>query len=293
MGGERVLDDVSFDVAAGTLVGVCGPNGAGKTTLLRTVNGILTPDSGSVTVDGEDVASLSARALARRVATVPQDTSFAFDFPVREVVAMGRTAHRGRFERATTADRDAVDAALERAQVDTLADRSVGAVSGGERQRVLLARALAQQTPVLLLDEPTASLDINHQVRTLSLVRSLVDEGKTALAAIHDLDLAARFCDALLVVAGGRVLAAGPPEEVLDEPVLERAFGTRTAVRSNPVTGTPTVTALADHETPLEDVVAERRSTDTTGEADGTVGLPDGGPEDSRRVDARPDGGDE
>ncbi len=244
LGGTRILEDVSFEVGAGEFVALVGPNGAGKTSALRTVNGVLTPDSGRVVVDGESVANLSARETARRVATVPQDTSLAFDFPVREVVAMGRSAHRGRFERTTDEDRAAVERALERAEVADLADRSVGTVSGGERQRVLLARALAQETPVLLLDEPTASLDINHQVRTLSLVRSLAGEGRTALAAIHDLDLAARFCDALVVLAGGRVLAAGPPGEVLTEEIVERAFGARAAIRDNPVTGTPAVTAL-------------------------------------------------
>ena len=263
LGGQTVLDDVSFDVEEGTFVAVCGPNGAGKTTLLRTVNGVLAPDSGRVVVVGEDVAAQSPKRLARRVATVPQDTSIAFEFPVRDVVAMGRTAHRGRFERATSEDRDAVDRALDRAQVEAFADRSVGAVSGGERQRVLLARALAQETPVLVLDEPTASLDINHQVRTLSLVRSLVDEGKTALAAIHDLDLAARFCDELLLVADGRVLASGPPDEVLTEDAVERAFGAHAAVRTNPVTGTPAVTAL-------DDIDAEHDEGGGTG--DGGVG---------------------
>nr|WP_254537949.1 ATP-binding cassette domain-containing protein [Halomarina sp. BCD28] len=246
LGGTRILRDVSFDAERGTFVALVGPNGAGKTSLLRTVNGVLTPDDGRVLVDGEAVEGLSARAVARRVATVPQDTSLAFDFPVREVVAMGRSAHRGRFERTTEEDRAAVDRALDRAEVADLADRSVGTVSGGERQRVLLARALAQETPALLLDEPTASLDINHQVRTLSLVRSLVGEGRTALAAIHDLDLAARFCDALVVVADGRVLAAGPPGTVLTEGVVERAFGARAAIGENPATGTPTVTALED-----------------------------------------------
>ena len=261
LGGKRVLAEASFDVAEGTFVAVCGPNGAGKTTLLRTVNGVLAPDSGRVVVDGEDVTAQSTKRLARRVATVPQDTSLAFEFPVREVVAMGRTAHRGRFERSTPADREAVDRALERAQVAEFADRSVGAVSGGERQRVLLARALAQETPVLLLDEPTASLDINHQIRTLSLVRSLVDEGKTALAAIHDLDLAARFCDALVVVADGRVLASGPPDEVLTEAVVERAFSSAVTVRTNPVTGTPTVTALENADERRRADVDERRTS--------------------------------
>ncbi len=248
LGGARVLDGVSFDVPEGSFVALVGPNGAGKTTLLRTVNGVLTPDRGEVTVDGRPVASLSARECARLVATVPQDTSLGFDFSVRDVVAMGRTPHTGRFERAGDDDADAVERALERACVAHLADRPVGEVSGGERQRVLLARALAQATPVLLLDEPTASLDVNHQVRTLDLVSGLVDDGRTALAAIHDLDLAARYCDALVVLADGAVLTAGPPDQVLTEAVVERAFDARTAVRRNPVTGTPSVTALGRRE---------------------------------------------
>jgi iron complex transport system ATP-binding protein len=245
LGDTRILESIAFEAGTGRFVGVVGPNGAGKTTLLRTINGVLDPDEGRVLVDGSVVASLSAEAVARRVATVPQDTSLAFDFPVRDVVAMGRSAHRGRFERATDADREAVERALDRAQVRTLADRSVGTVSGGERQRVLLARALAQETPALLLDEPTASLDVNHQVRTLSLVRSLVEEGRTAVAAIHDLDLAARFCDALVVLAEGRVLAVGSPAEVLTPSVVESAFDTPVAIHENPATGTPTVTAVS------------------------------------------------
>jgi len=156
---------------------------------------------------------------------------------------MGRTPHQPRFG-ADPDGRAAVDRALERTDTDALADRPIGAVSGGERQRVLLARALAQETPALLLDEPTASLDINHQVRTLELVRGLVDEGRTALAAIHDLDLAARFCDAIAVLADGRVLASGRPGDVLTESVVEAAFGVRAHVDENPATGTPRVTAL-------------------------------------------------
>jgi len=244
LGGARILRDVSFEVSAGSFAAVVGPNGAGKTTLLRTINGVLVPDEGRVLVDGRDVAGLSARETARLVATVPQETDLSFEFPVQDVVEMGRTAHQGRFERTSDDDRAAVEGAMERARVGELADRSVGSISGGERQRVLLARALAQATPVLVLDEPTASLDIHHQVRTLGLVADLVEEGRAAVAAIHDLDLAARFCDALIVVADGRVLASGPPGEVLTEPVVERAFGGRAAIHDHPATGTPSVTAL-------------------------------------------------
>ncbi len=246
LGGARVLESVSLSVERGDLVALVGPNGAGKTTLLRCVNGVLTPDAGTVRIDSQPVEGLSAKEHARLVATVPQSTQVGFDFPVRDVVAMGRTPHRSRFARTTEADRDLVTEALERAEVADLADRPVGSVSGGERQRVLLARALAQDTPVLALDEPTGSLDINHQVRTFGLVRRLVDDGRTALAAVHDLDLAARFCDELAVLSGGQLLAVGPPEEVLTEPVIEQAFGGRAAVGENPVTGSVSVTALED-----------------------------------------------
>ncbi|QLD84947.1 heme ABC transporter ATP-binding protein [Natronomonas halophila] len=245
-GATTVLDGVSLEVPEGQFLALVGPNGAGKTTLLRTINGLLTPDRGRVTVDGEDVTNLSTKEVGRRVATVPQETSVAFEFDVEDVVSMGRTPHRSRFTPADTADREAVEAALERTDTTRFADRSVDDLSGGERQRVLLARALAQETPVLLLDEPTASLDINHQVRTLSLARELVDEGKTVVAAIHDLELAARFCDAMALLADGEIVAVGPPEEVLSAERLETAFGVRTAVATNPVTGTRSVTPLSD-----------------------------------------------
>jgi iron complex transport system ATP-binding protein len=245
-GTTTVLDGVSLEVPEGQFLALVGPNGAGKTTLLRTINGLLTPDGGRVTVDGDDVTNLSTKEVGRRVATVPQETSVAFEFDVEDVVAMGRTPHRSRFAPADTADHEAVEAALERTDTTRFADRSVDDLSGGERQRVLLARALAQETPVLLLDEPTANLDINHQVRTLSLARELADEGKTVVAAIHDLELAARFCDAMALLADGDIVAVGPPEAVLSAERLETAFGVRTAVATNPVTGTRSVTPLSD-----------------------------------------------
>ena len=247
-GETTVLSGVSLRVDPGSFVGLVGANGAGKTTLLRCLNGALTPDAGTVSVGGDDVSTLSSREASRRVATVPQRTEVGFDFPVRDVVAMGRTPHISRFGTADGDDRDAVDSAMARTEVDELAERSVSAVSGGERQRVLLARALAQDAPVLVLDEPTASLDINHQVRTLELVSELTGEGRTAIAAIHDLNLAARFCDELVVLADGDVLASGPPESVLTEATVSAAFDTPAAVTRHPVTGATTVTALRTEE---------------------------------------------
>lgn len=246
LGGVSVLEGISLDIPDGQFLALVGPNGAGKTTLLRTCNGLISPTSGTVRIEGYDVAEQSARTVARLAATVPQETTLAFEFDVESVVEMGRTPHRSRFKTASESDRSAVEAALERTDTARFSDRSVGGLSGGERQRVVFARALAQQTPILLLDEPTASLDINHQIRTLRLARELAGDGKTVVAAIHDLDLAARFCDRMALLAGGDLIAEGPPESVLTSERLETAFEIRTAVSTNPVTGTPTVTPLSD-----------------------------------------------
>ncbi|MFC7080982.1 heme ABC transporter ATP-binding protein [Halorussus caseinilyticus] len=255
LGGNPILDGVNTEIRDGRFVGLVGPNGAGKTTLLRAIHGVLKPNSGVVELDGDPVSALSSREASRRVAVVPQDTTLSFDFPVEEVVAMGRHPYRTRFSGPTgdDADRERVRAAMERTEVGHLADRSIAAVSGGERQRVLLARALAQDAPALLLDEPTASLDINHQVRTLELVRELVDDdGKTVVAAIHDLNLAAHYCDELRLLAGGGIRASGDPEAVLAEDHLEAAFDTRAVVSSHPVTGSTYVTALPERASDRE-----------------------------------------
>jgi len=248
LGGTEILSKVSLSVDAGELVGLVGPNGAGKTTLLRAINGHSTPSTGTVSVEGTPVSTLSAREIGRRIATVPQETQLSFSFSVREAVAMGRHPHIGRFGTADETDRRLVDEALERTELTALSERPVTELSGGERQRVLLARAFAQETPLLLLDEPTANLDINHAVTTLDLVRSVVDEGTAAVAAIHDLTLAARYCDRLVLLTDGVVRAAGDPESVLTNETLTDAFDARTVVSEDPLTGTPRVTALSDRQ---------------------------------------------
>ncbi|WP_330166485.1 ATP-binding cassette domain-containing protein [Halobacterium sp. KA-4] len=254
LGGTQILDAVSAAVGDGRLVGVVGPNGAGKSTLLRAMNGVVEPVAGSVLVDDEAVHELPSKAASRRIASVPQDTSLGFEFTVRETVEMGRHAHVPRF--GSDPDPEAVERAMERAEVAQFADREVTSLSGGEKQRVLLARALAQQAPVLLLDEPTASLDVNHQVRTLELVRGLADDADRAVvAAIHDLDLAARYCDELVLVADGRVLDSGRPEDVLTPEQVREAFDARVAVGTDPATGDPTVTPLPDTEGDLAERV--------------------------------------
>lgn len=241
--GLRVLEGASLEVGEGRLVGLVGPNGSGKTTLIRTINSLIQPGEGEVLLGGDSVEGLGSREVGRRAATVPQNTDISFEFSVKDIVEMGRNPHVSRFGRDT--EPGVVEDALRRTEVKEFRDRSIRDVSGGERQRVLIARALAQRTPVLLLDEPTASLDINHQVRTLELVRDLVDgEGKSALVAIHDVDLAARYCDEIALMSEGRVVSRGEPEDVLTRENVMAVFGTEAAVSGNPVTGSPEVTPL-------------------------------------------------
>ena len=245
-GDVSVLGGVNLTVEPGEFVALVGPNGAGKTTLLRTINGIIEPEKGTVRIEDRTITELSSKEVSRRVATVPQDTHLGFSFTAEQIVEMGRTPHRSRLD--WSEDMAPVERALERTELLELRDRAVDDLSGGERQRVLLARALAQEPDALLLDEPTASLDITHQMQVLGLVEGLVSEGQTAIAAIHDLDLAARFCDRLVLLSDGKIQACGTPEGVLRDPALEAAFGTRTAVTENPATGTPVIAAVDDSE---------------------------------------------
>lgn len=245
LGGVQILEDVDVSVDGGTLVGLVGPNGAGKSTLLRAMRALLPIDSGEVRIADVPVHDCSARDVGQTVASVPQTTTLSFSFTVQQTVEMGRTPHVSRFGTLGDDDRRAIREAMERTEVRQFADRSITEVSGGERQRVLLARALAQETPVLFLDEPTASLDVNHAVQTLEMVDDLVAEGKTVVAAIHDLDLAARYCDELVLLSDGRVQASGTPAEVLTSESLREAFDATAIVAGQPAADAPGVTALA------------------------------------------------
>lgn len=266
-GDVPVFSGVDLSVERGSLVGLVGPNGSGKTTVIRAIKGTITPDEGEIRLDGDAAAGLSAREVGRRVASVPQETGLAFDFQVRHVVEMGRTPHLGRFDGHGAADERAVREAMSAAGVARFADRPITAVSGGERQRVLLARALAQETPALLLDEPTANLDVNHAIRTVELVRDIADGGRAALAAIHDLDMAARYCDEVVVLANGGVHAAGPPEAVLTADALRAAFDAEAFVGRNPATGSPAVTAFdaVDDAKPTEAADGSSDATERSG----------------------------
>ncbi len=216
---------------AGELVALVGPNGAGKSTLLRCLAGLLRPTAGRVTVDGRDLRVLERRALARRIAVVPQTSDTIFPFTVREIVALGRTARLGPLGIATADDVHAVERALDELELVPIAERRIDLVSGGERQRAVLAMALAQETDVLLLDEPTAHLDPAHQRSTLALIRALARSRSVAvIAVLHDLNLAARLADRVVVLAAGRVAADGAPLQVVTADTVASAFGGGLAV---------------------------------------------------------------
>lgn len=243
--GVTILDRVSAVAAAGTVTGLIGPNGAGKSTLLRTVAGTIKPASGDVLIDGRPVRRHQARELARTVAFVPQNTNVDLGFTVREVVLMGRHPHLGRFGAEGAGDHRIVEAALERTGTGPLADRLITTLSGGERQLVLIAKALAQQPRILVLDEPVSALDLRHQLTVLQLIEAVAADGCLVLVAIHDLALAARCCSRLLLLDHGRLLADGPPVDVLHPDPIRIAFGVEASIRHHPDLDTITVTALS------------------------------------------------
>ena len=224
LGGRAVLRGVDLALEPGELVGLVGRNGAGKTSLLRVASGVRRPDSGVVRLGAVPLESLSRREVARRLAVVAQDSAIPFAFSVGEIVLMGRSPHLGLLGFETADDHALAEAALARLGIGDLASRSVLELSGGERQLVMIARALAQETEVLLLDEPTAHLDLPHQLQVLGLARVLAREGRAVLAVSHDLSLLARFCDRLALLSDGR-LEAGPPEALLRPDRVRAAFG--------------------------------------------------------------------
>ncbi|WP_043308761.1 heme ABC transporter ATP-binding protein [Pseudomonas sp. ML96] len=243
-GGATVLEGVDLALQPGEVLGVLGPNGAGKSTLLGALCGELDADDGSVTLDGQALGAWAGQERARRLAVLPQSSTLSFAFPVAEVVAMGRLPH----DTGRVRDAEIIDAALRAADAEHLRGRSYLALSGGERQRVHLARVLAQLWPggegqVLLLDEPTSALDPLHQHTTLQAVRDFAGQGAAVLVILHDLNLAARYCDRILLLQDGRPHAFGSPDEVLQAEPLRAVFGLDVLIQRHPERGHPLIVA--------------------------------------------------
>ncbi|MCC7512735.1 MAG: heme ABC transporter ATP-binding protein [Anaerolineae bacterium CFX3] len=239
---REILHGVSLDVQSGELLALIGPNGAGKSTLIRAVSGVIPSSAGRVRANGDDFHALDPMRRARYLAVVPQAISLPPAFSVWETVLMGRTPHLGFLGHASRADEELARRALERVHAEGLAERRVGELSGGESQRVLLARALCQSTPILLLDEPTAHLDLQYQVSLLELTRKLVREDNLAvLVALHDLNLAARYADRVALMVDGRIAALGSPREVLTPELISRAYGLPVEVVQHPLFESPLV----------------------------------------------------
>jgi iron complex transport system ATP-binding protein len=235
----RLLDNVNLDAHSGKVVGLLGPNGSGKSTLLRLLAGLRRPETGTIHYDEQDLRDYTRRALAQRLAVVEQDTSANVDLTIRQVVQLGRTPFRGRFDVLTDTDEEIIETALRRTDLADKQDRTWHTLSGGEKQRTQLARALAQQPREILLDEPTNHLDIRHQLDLLELLRSL---NITCVIALHDLNLAARYCDHLVILDGGQVAASGPPSTVLTRDLVRAVYQVDALIDREPSTGAVRIT---------------------------------------------------
>jgi iron complex transport system ATP-binding protein len=248
-GTNLVVAGLDLSVATGTITGILGPNGSGKTTLVRLASAALRPTAGQITLFGDRLASLPTRERARRVAVVPQETHPVFEFTVEEIVRMGRAPHLGLLGLEGPRDRKIAKEAMERCEVAPLAARSFRALSGGERQRVMLARALTQEARLLLLDEPTAFLDLKHRLAVYALLGKLHREtGLTVVVVSHDINLAARHCDRLVLLRSGAIAADGTPSEVLRPDPIRSVYEVEVEVRTDPSSGRPFVIPLAPRE---------------------------------------------
>ena len=247
--GKQILRDISITVEPGSITGLIGPNGSGKSSLLRCIYRALRPDTGTITLDGDDIRRMDSRETARRIAVVLQEYPSDFQFTVGEIVSMGRNPHKGMFDRDTAADRGIIRDALARVGLAGFSHRNFDTLSGGEKQRVVIARTLTQQASFLVLDEPTNHLDIRYQLETMELVRGL---GLTTLAALHDLNIAAAYCDFIHVINKGQVVASGRPEDVLLPRLIQDVFGVGAMVGTDPLTGRPRLSFYLNGPSPLE-----------------------------------------
>lgn len=243
---KKILNNVTFSVEKGEFVSIIGPNGSGKSTLLKNIASNLKPDKGCIKIDGRDLKLFKSKELAKKMALVPQDTNISFDFQVFDIVLMGRSPYLSRFEREKEYDYEVTTQALKLTDTFYLRDRNINEISGGERQRVIIARALAQEPEIILLDEPTSHLDINHQIEILNLLHKLNREkGMTILIVIHDINLAARYSNKMMLLNDGEILSIGKPEDVVTQRNMEKAYNMDIIVNENPYTNSPYIIPIS------------------------------------------------
>jgi iron complex transport system ATP-binding protein len=241
---KRIVEHASLHVDEGEFVGLLGPNGSGKSTLLMTVYRTMKKESGEILLEGRHLEDLSLKESACMMSVVTQHNYYNFDFKVDEVVMMGRTPHKKTMEMDDENDRLIVEEALRKVNMLEMRDRDFSSLSGGEQQRIILARSLAQQTPCLILDEPTNHLDVKYQLEVLDIVKQL---GCTALCALHDLNLAAQYCDRIYILLNGKIIREGPPEEVITEEMIQEVYGVKASVDRHPKTGMLNVVYYPGH----------------------------------------------
>lgn len=246
-GKETIIKEISFDIKRGEFLGIIGPNGSGKSTLLRLMSRVLFPQQGEILFEGKDILALKLKELCQKIAFVPQDTVISFSFSVWEIVLMGRIPHIGRLKPETKKDFEIADNALSLTDSLHLKDKKVDQLSAGERQRVIIAKSLAQEPRLLFLDEPTSHLDIGHQIQILDLLKRLNQKkGLTVVMVLHDLNLASEYCHQLILLNEGRIFKQGHPFEVLTYQNIEAVYKTVVVVNKNPVSSNPYIILISE-----------------------------------------------
>ncbi|HLR21529.1 MAG TPA: ABC transporter ATP-binding protein [Tissierellaceae bacterium] len=243
--GTPVLKDISFNVEKGKFLSIIGPNGSGKSTLLKTLNNLYSPNKGEILVKKKNIKNYKSKELAKELALVPQDTNIDYEFVVEDIVMMGRYPYKGRFEKEDDNDYKIIDEALNMTNTTELRERLITEISGGERQRVIIAKALVQNPSIILLDEPTSNLDINHQIEILNLLKKLNEEEKTTVILVmHDINLAAQYSDEIILLNNGEILGEGIPETVITVENIKEAYNMEVAIDRNKYTDTIYLTPL-------------------------------------------------
>ncbi len=239
-GEEVILKDISFNIEEGEFISIIGPNGSGKSTLLKTLNNIYTPRKGNIYLDGEKIQKIKRREIAKRISLVPQESQINYEFTVEEIVTMGRHPYKRRFEKENLEDKRIIEEAMEMTYTTKLRDKLITEISGGEKQRVIIAKALAQNSSIILLDEPTSSLDINHQIEVLELLKKLnKNKNTTVVIVLHDINIASRYSDRIIFLKDGKIISKGRPEEVVTKNNIKKAYDMDIYLEINKYTRSP------------------------------------------------------